>query len=74
MLLFAGLAGIGPTLDARTLETLGPRARDRYGQVRAFGSLAFVIVALLVGVLLESRGSRSLFWVYLPCLVGDRRW
>lgn len=70
MLLFAGLAGIGPTLDARTLETLGPAARDRYGQVRSFGSLAFVIVALLVGLLLEAQGSRSLFWVYLPCLVG----
>ena len=69
-LLFAGLAGIGPTLDARTLETLGPAGRDRYGQVRAFGSLAFVIVALLVGLLLEARGSRALFWVYLPCLVG----
>jgi len=70
MLLFAGLAGIGPTLDARTLETLGPAGRDRYGQVRAFGSLAFVVVALLVGLLLEARGSRSLFWVYLPCLIG----
>jgi MFS transporter, PPP family, 3-phenylpropionic acid transporter len=70
MLLFAGLAGIGPTLDARTLETLGPKGRDRYGQVRAFGSLAFVVVALLVGLLLAAQGSRSLFWVYLPCLVG----
>jgi MFS family permease len=70
MLLFAGLAGIGPTLDARTLETLGPLGRDRYGQVRAFGSLAFVVVALLVGLLLEARGSRTLFWVYLPCLIG----
>lgn len=70
MLLFAGLAGIGPTLDARTLETLGPAGRDRYGQVRAFGSLAFVIVALLVGLLLEVQGSRSLFWIYLPCLIG----
>ena len=70
MLLFAGLAGIGPTLDARTLETLGPAGRDRFGQVRAFGSLAFVIVALLVGLLLEAQGSRSLFWIYLPCLLG----
>jgi PPP family 3-phenylpropionic acid transporter len=70
MLLFAGLAGIGPTLDARTLETLGPEGRDRYGQVRSFGSLAFVLVALGVGVLLEAAGSRSLFWVYLPALVG----
>jgi len=70
ILLFAGLAGIGPTLDARTLETLGPQGRDRYGQVRAFGSLAFVVVALLVGLLLEARGSRSLFWIYLPGLIG----
>jgi PPP family 3-phenylpropionic acid transporter len=70
MLLFAGLAGIGPTLDARTLETLGPEGRDQYGQVRAFGSLSFVVVALLVGLLLEAQGSRSLFWVYLPALVG----
>ena len=70
VLLFAGLAGIGPSLDARTLETLGPRGRDRYGQVRAFGSLAFVIMTLLVGVLLDARGARTLFWVYLPCLVG----
>jgi PPP family 3-phenylpropionic acid transporter len=70
MLLFAGLAGIGPTLDARTLETLGPEGRHRYGQVRAFGSLAFVVVALLAGLLLAAEGSRSLFWIYLPLLVG----
>lgn len=70
MLLFAGLAGIGPTLDARTLETLGPSGRERYGQVRAFGSLAFVIATLLVGLLLDVRGARTLFWVYLPCLIG----
>jgi PPP family 3-phenylpropionic acid transporter len=69
-LLFAGLAGIGPTLDARTLETLGSEGRHRYGQVRAFGSLAFVITTLLVGLLLDSRGARTLFWVYLPCLIG----
>jgi PPP family 3-phenylpropionic acid transporter len=70
VLLFAGLAGIGPTLDARTLETLGPGARHRFGQVRAFGSLSFVVVALLVGLLLEASDSRSLFWVYLPGLVA----
>ena len=70
VLLFAGLAGIGPTLDARTLETLGPGGRERYGQVRAFGSLAFVVTTLLVGLLLDVRGARTLFWVYLPCLIG----
>jgi PPP family 3-phenylpropionic acid transporter len=70
VLLFAGLSGIGPTLDARTLETLGPGGRDRYGQVRSFGSLAFVLTTLLVGVLLSVEGSRSLFWVYIPALLG----
>ena len=70
MLLFAGLAGISPMLDARTLETLGSEGRQRYGQVRAFGSLGFVVVSLLVGLLLDSRGARTLFWVYLPFLIG----
>lgn len=70
VLLFAGLAGIGPTLDARTLEALGPDGRDRYGQVRSFGSLSFVLVALAIGLLLDAQGSRSLFWIYLPCLVA----
>jgi PPP family 3-phenylpropionic acid transporter len=68
--LFAGIAGIGPTLDARTLETLGPDRRERYGQVRAFGSLAFVVVTILVGQLLAANGVRALFWVYLPCLLA----
>jgi PPP family 3-phenylpropionic acid transporter len=68
--LFAGIAGIGPTLDARTLESLGPTGRERYGQVRAFGSLAFVVVTILVGSLLAGSGARALFWVYLPCLLA----
>ena len=70
MLLFGGLAGIGPTLDARTLETLGPGGRERFGQVRAFGSLWFVLVTPLVGLLLAAEGSRSLFWIYVPALLA----
>jgi PPP family 3-phenylpropionic acid transporter len=69
MVLYAGLSGIGPTLDARTLETLGRARHSRYGQVRAFGSLAFVISALIVGLVLDSRTSRDLFLIYLPALV-----
>ena len=69
VILFAGLAGIGPILDARTLETLGPD-RDRYGQVRAWGSLSFVVVASLVGVLIDRFGDRSMFVAYVPLLVG----
>ena len=70
LVLFAGLSGIGATLDARTLETLGSGRRERYGQVRAFGSLAFVLSTLAVGFLLDLGGARALFWVYLPALVG----
>ena len=68
MVLFVGLAGVNPMLDARTLETLGSSARHRFGQVRAVGSLSFVIATLIVGVLLDRYGPRSLFWVYIPML------
>ncbi len=70
LILNAGLSGIGPTLDARTLETLGSDRRSRYGQVRAFGSLAFVLATVAVGFVLDAGGARSLFWVYLPFLLA----
>jgi PPP family 3-phenylpropionic acid transporter len=69
LILYGGLSGIGPTLDARTLETLGPAKRSRFGEVRAFGSLAFVLSTVAVGFLLDAEGARSLFWAYLPFLV-----
>jgi PPP family 3-phenylpropionic acid transporter len=70
VILFAGIAGIAPALDARTLETLGPERRNRYGEVRAFGSLAFVVSTVAVGFLLDAKGARSMFWAYLPLLVA----
>ena len=54
--------------DARDAR---PERRGRYGEVRAFGSLAFVVSTVAVGLLLDAEGARSLFWVYLPFLVGD---
>ncbi len=68
VILFAGLAGIGPVLDARSLELLGSD-RHRYGQVRAWGSVAFVVSATIVGVVLDRMGSRSIFAIYLPALL-----
>ena len=68
VLLFAGLAGIGPVLDARTIELLGAD-RHRYGQVRSWGSAAFVVVATIVGVVLDRAGPRSIFAIYLPALL-----
>lgn len=64
-----GVAGIGPVLDARTLELLGDRA-TRYGEVRAIGSLVFVVVTLAVGPLLDHAGTAALFVVYVPTLLG----
>ena len=68
IVLAAGLAGVGPVLDARAIETLG-RDRIRYGQVRALGSVAFVVAALGVGLLMDRAGNRALFVAYLPALV-----
>jgi PPP family 3-phenylpropionic acid transporter len=70
LILYAGISGIAPTLDARTLETLGTERRSRYGEVRAFGSLAFVLSTLAVGFVLDAEGARALFWIYIPFLVG----
>lgn len=70
LILYAGISGIAPTLDARTLETLGSDGRSRYGEVRAFGSLAVVLATLAVGFVLDAEGARSLFWVYIPFLIG----
>lgn len=62
-----GLAGIGPVLDARTLDLLGAD-KIRYGQLRAWGSLAFVVAAWLVGGLIDAHGTMALFLVYIPML------
>ena len=70
LILYGGMSGIAPTLDARTLETLGTDGRSRYGEVRAFGSLAFVLATLAVGFVLDAEGARALFWVYIPFLIG----
>lgn len=68
LVLAFGLAGIGPSLDARTLDLLGSE-RSRYGQFRAWGSVAFVASAWLVGRLIDARGTGALFAVYIPALV-----
>ncbi len=67
LVLAFGLAGIGPILDARTLDLLGTD-KIRYGQLRAWGSLAFVATAWFVGSLIDSHGNRALFAVYVPAL------
>jgi MFS transporter, PPP family, 3-phenylpropionic acid transporter len=65
--LAAGSAGLGPMLDSRTIQIVG-KNRDRYGRARAFGSLAFTIGALGVGILIGQTGPQGMFLVYVPGL------
>lgn len=62
------IAGIGPILDARALETVRGD-HDRYGRLRVWGSIGFVIVVWVTGFLIERAGIASLFAVYVPLLV-----
>jgi PPP family 3-phenylpropionic acid transporter len=62
------LGGITPILDTRALEVVSGD-RDRYGRLRVWGSIGFVVVVWLTGFLVERAGIASLFTVYVPLLV-----
>ena len=49
-------SGLGPTLDARALETVRGN-RDRYGGLRAWGSASFIVVVWVTGALIERAGA-----------------
>ena len=66
-ILAAGSSGLTPLVDARTVERLG-RARDRFGEARAFGSLGFILATLAVGVLVQATGTLAMLAVYVPSL------
>jgi MFS transporter, PPP family, 3-phenylpropionic acid transporter len=61
-------SGLGPTLDARALETVS-RDRDRYGGLRAWGSASFIVIVWITGALIERAGAGSMFVVYIGCLL-----
>jgi PPP family 3-phenylpropionic acid transporter len=61
------MAGLAPILDARALETVRGD-HDRYGRLRVWGSIGFVVVVWLTGFLIERAGIASLFTVYVPLL------
>src|SRR5918992_1057554 len=62
-------SGLGPTLDARALETVRGN-RYRYGGLRAWGSASFIVVVWLTGALIERAGPASIFAVYVASLIG----
>ena len=65
----AGASGLTPLLDARTVQRLG-RDRERFGQVRVFGSIGFVVSSLLVGVLVQATQPEAMLAVYVPALAA----
>jgi len=64
----AGNSGLVPLLDSRTLDIVG-ESRERYGRVRAWGSIAFIGASIGVGLLLDRTGPRGLFLVMVPAVL-----
>jgi MFS transporter, PPP family, 3-phenylpropionic acid transporter len=62
------LAGVTPILDARAIDTVRGD-HDRYGRLRVWGSIGFVVIVWVTGFLIERAGIASLFAVYVPLLV-----
>jgi PPP family 3-phenylpropionic acid transporter len=69
VVLFAAGAGIVPVLDAHALEVVASD-RDRYGRLRVWGSISFIVAVLLVGWIVDRLGIASLFLVYVPALLA----
>lgn len=65
--LAAAWAGVIPMIDSRAVRMVGHR--DRFGQARAPGSAAFVVVAFATGAVLAVAGPRGMFLVYGPLVV-----
>ena len=58
-----GAAGMSPLIDARTIQRVWPH-RERYGQARVAGSLAFAFGSFMTGVIVTATGIVSMFVVY----------
>jgi PPP family 3-phenylpropionic acid transporter len=54
-------------VDSRAVSMVGPR--DRFGQARAPGSAAFVVVAFATGAVLAIAGPKGMFVLYGPLAV-----
>ncbi len=58
-----------PQFESITMSHLGLRS-DRYGRIRVWGSIGFIVVVGLFGVLLDRFGVGILPWLMLPLLAG----
>jgi MFS transporter, PPP family, 3-phenylpropionic acid transporter len=66
--LAVGGAGLMPMLDVRALELAGSD-RTRYGHVRAFSSISFIIFAPITGFLTNARGAGAIFAIIVPSMI-----
>ncbi len=57
-----------PQFEAMTLTALGP-APERYGRLRVWGSVGFLLVAGTYGALLDRFGGAAFPWLALPLFV-----
>lgn len=58
-----------PQFESITMSHLAARS-DLYGRIRVWGSIGFIVVVALFGVLIDQFGVQSLPWLMLPLLVG----
>lgn len=68
-LMAAGSGGLGPLVDARTVQRLG-RDRERYGRARLWGSISFMAVTIGVGALIAATSLVSSLVAYALLLGG----
>lgn len=69
LVLSVGAAGLTPLIDARTIQRLWPR-RERFGQARVAGSIAFMAGTIGTGVIVAATGMRAMFLVYAAGMIG----
>ncbi|MCX7672165.1 MAG: MFS transporter [Thiobacillaceae bacterium] len=58
-----------PLVEATTLTHLGAQA-DRYGRIRLWGSIGFILVVIVLGAALDHHPAGIIPWVVLALLVG----
>ncbi len=69
LVLSVGSAGLTPLLDARTIQRIWPR-RERFGQARVAGSLAFMVGTTGTGIIIAATELRALFVVYAASMAA----
>ena len=67
--LAASSAGTIPMVDSGSIRMMAGR-RERFGRARAWGSAAFVVIAVLTGVLVGRLGPPGMFVLYCPLLIA----